>query len=131
MRVYEIARFWTPLTALATWGEFSSTCPPLTTRHLRGIKGFARQSLGEVSAHRPWAPPVPLLFTSKVYHGIREKSTGNVAQKIEPKNVQIVHFLKIPLAGGRRREGEKYWEMKILVIIERAARKKLKSVMVW
>jgi hypothetical protein len=41
---------------------------------------------------------LPLLFTSKVYHGIREKSIGNIAQKIEPKNVQIVHFLEIPLA---------------------------------
>jgi hypothetical protein len=64
-------------------GRVFSTCPPPTTRLLRGIKGFAHLSLGEVSAHRPWAPPVPLLFTPILYHGIWEKSIWQYALKIE------------------------------------------------
>jgi hypothetical protein len=53
-------------------GRVFSTCPPLTTRPSRGIKGFAHLSLGGGTA---------LLFTNKVYHGYREKSTGNIAQR--------------------------------------------------
>lgn len=68
-------------------GRVFSTCPPPTTRLLRGIKGFAHLSLGGRSTlvlplMRRTVNRLPLLFTSKVYHGIWEKSTGNIAQKI-------------------------------------------------
>ena len=77
-----------------------------------GLKGLPARPLEKCRHIRPWAPPVPLLFTSILYHEYREKSTGNITQKIQMKKCRICIYCTIPLAwaaGERLKKGVRSW----------------------